>query len=322
VPITTPDDWNALIERCLAHRSDLLGKVLRQAIARPSRLDSRNVDSLLAAVRETSKDFTAQAENLTALVEPAHRERVRRSAHQFSTLGYALLDGDDELLDIANVRSVADHVSIAMHRFAYYGWTAFLPLNVPDRAPQIRTGSLAGRELTYLEGMRLEHTGFLGNALDYWRIYECAIGVSAESFRDGYSEGDEAGGRYLTPLSIFVTIHSVLAHARLLGQEITGVHRVVIRMEWNGLSGRRLMWDGRRVVSPAALVDDRFVKTVTLDWSELRDAYFSAFRRVVLPVLNLFPTSGWIEPDSWLTRELVEREFRKLVFDTMRLFDD
>lgn len=52
-----------------------------------------------------------------------------------------------------------ERVSIEMHRYAYYGWSSFLPLHVPERAPQIRSSTLAGQEMTYLEGMRVENTG-------------------------------------------------------------------------------------------------------------------------------------------------------------------
>lgn len=47
----------------------------------------------------------------------------------------------------------------------------------------------------------------------------------------------------------------------------------------------------------------------------------TALRRVALPVFDLFANAGWLEPNSWLTRELVEREFTKLQVAGMRLFD-
>jgi hypothetical protein len=126
---------------------------------------------------------------------------------------------------------------------------------------------------------------------------------------------------HLTPLQIFVKLHSLLAHARLLGQEIPGVHQIVARMDWRGLAGRTLMWDEVHVVSPVKFADDRFAKAITLSWADLRDDYFLALRRVALPVFNLFANPGWLEPDAWLTPELVAREFAKLQVAGMRLFE-
>jgi hypothetical protein len=170
--------------------------------------------------------------------------------------------------------------------------------------------------------MRLENTGLLAGAFDYWRVYDCGIVVTVESYHEDYAALRNGGPPHLTPLQIFVKLNSLLAHARLVGQEIPGVDQVVIRMDWRGLSGRMLMWDDSRVVSPMKVTDDRFVKTLTLSWTDLRDDHLAALRRVALPVFNLFANAGWLEPDTWLTRKLVGREFAKLRVAGMRLFED
>ncbi|QBR71895.1 hypothetical protein CU048_12140 [Beijerinckiaceae bacterium] len=322
VAISEPDDWNTLLERCLSHRSDLLGKILRQSIAKQTQPSARNIELLLAAVNNTADDFAVQIAALAERVPSKERERVRAAGGQFSALGYALLDGEGELMEIEDLRGMSDRVAVAMHRYAYYGWASFLPLTYPERAPQVRTGTLLAKDLGYLEGMRLENTGLLTSAFDYWRIYECGIAVTVESFREDRSGSSGDKVRHLTALQILIRIHSLLAHARLLGQEIPGVHQVVVRMDWRGLSGRQLAWDEMRVVSPIKVADDRFVKTVALSWSDLRDTYFSALRRIALPFFNLFRNAGWLEPDKWLTRELVEQEFGKMQGAALHLFED
>jgi len=322
VQIQHADDWNALLERCLSHRSDLLGKILRQSIAQSSQPNPRSRELLLAAIEATAQDFATQTDALAALVGPADQDRVRAAGRQFCALGYLLLDAEGGPMEIDNVRGVNDRVAIAMHRYAYTGWSSFLPLTLPERAPQIRSGSLLGSDHSYLEGMRLENTGLLAGAFDYWRIYDCGIAVTVESYREDYAALRNGGPPHLTPLHILVKLHSLLAHARLLGQEIPGIHKVIIRMDWRGLSGRTLMWDESRVVSPVNVTDDRFAKTLTLSWADLRDDYFAALRRVALPIFNLFASAGWLEPDAWLTRELVEREFAQLRSAGMRLFED
>lgn len=210
-----------------------------------------------------------------------------------------------------------------MHRHAHYGWNSFLPLNVPERAPQLRTSTLAGQEVTYLEGMRLENTGLITSAFDYWRIYGCGIGVSIESFRDDWRREGETVPPHLTLSWILIPIHSLLAHARLVGQELSGVTQAVIRMEWRGLKGRMLAWDrSRHAAGGRTLADDRFVKTITVEWALLRDDYFEALRRVALPFLQIFAEAGWFDPDQWLTRKAVETEFSRQGMSTVRLFEE
>ena len=47
-----------------------------------------------------------------------------------------------------------------------------------------------------------------------------------------------------------------MAHARLVGQEMPAVAKVVTHMDWIGLAGRCLMWDRDMCASPMRLTDD------------------------------------------------------------------
>lgn len=322
-PIRSPDDWNALLDRCLSHRSDLLGNVLRQSLARQSKPGEQAIGLLRAALDDTAQDFTAQTRLLAEKVDPKYRDGILHAGTNYSALGYALVGSDGALIEIPNPRALNERVSIEMHRYAHYGWGSFLPLHVPKRSPQIRTSTLAGEEVTYLEGMRVENTGLISSAFDYWRIYECGIAVSVESYRDDWRREGETAPPHLTPMWILTTIHSLLAHARLVGQELSGVTQVVVRMEWRGLKGRMLAWDhSRHAAGGGTLADDRFARSVIFDWAVLRDNYFEALRRVALPFLQIFGNAGWFNPDDWLTRDAVEREFSRQRMNTVKLFDD
>lgn len=322
-PLRSADDWNALLDRCLSHRSDLLGNVLRQSLARQSKPREQVTDLLRAALDDTAADFGAQTRLLAEKVEPKYRDDILRAGANYSALGYALVDSEGGLIEIANPRKLNERVSIEMHRYAYYGWGSFLPLNVPERAPQIRTSTLAGQEARFLEGMRLENTGLISSAFDYWRLYERGIAVSVESFRDDWRREGERFPLHLTPSWILIAIHSLLAHARFVGQEVPGVAQVTVRMEWRGLAGRMLAWDRlRHAASGVTLADDRFTNNVTIEWSTLRDSYFEALRRVALPFLRIFENSGWFDAEEWLTRKAVETQFAQQRMNTIRLFDD
>jgi Putative DNA-binding domain len=322
-PIRSADDWNTLIDRCLSHRIDLLGKVLRQSLAHQSRPDQKVITLLQAALDDAAQDFTAQTQLLADKAEPKYRDDIIRAGTNYSALGYALVDSAGHPVEISNPRSVNARVSVEMHPYAYYGWSSFLPLNVPERAPQVRMSTLLGQEVTYLEGMRVDKTGLITSGFDYWRIYECGIGVSVESFRDDWRRAGETAPPHLTPLWILTAIHSLLAHARLVGQEVPGAAQVLVRMDWRGLKGRMLAWDRfRYAAGGGTLADDRFAKNTTIEWATLRDDYFDALRRVALPFLSIFGTAGWFDPDEWLTREAVEAQFAQQRMATIRLFDE
>lgn len=319
IAIRRPDDWTTLLERCLRHRTDLLASIMRHAIGKPSKPSSAVIDLLKAACQATADSFAAQIQEVVDEVAEKDQPRVRAMASNFAVLGYALVGEDGELVRIENPRSVAARADVGMHQYAYFGWNAFLPLHVPERAPQLRLETLQGQERAYLEGMRIANSLVLTSTFDYWRIYEDGIGCSAESYREDFN-ADPKNPALRVGLSL-VKLHSVLAHARLVGQELPSVGRVVIYMEWKGLKGRGLMWDQYRVVGPARLADDRFVKTISIEWSELRDKYFEALRKASLPLFDLFAIGEWLDPSTWLTRDLVEREFANF-HSRMRLFED
>lgn len=322
VPIRGADQWNGLLDRCLRHRADLLGQILRQSIARPSRPSPQAVDLLLAAVDATAADFTAQTEELAAEMQHPDQARMREIGRSFSVLGYALVGDEGELIEIEGLRTTIDRLSVALHRYAYHGWISFLPLTPPERAPQVRTARLLGRDQTYLEGMRLRASAAFFGSFDYWRFYETGIAVTAESYREDSARARMGGEPYLTVLQVLFRLHSLLAHARLLGQETPGVQQVVVRMDWRGLKGRQLAYDPDRRFGTGRVADDRFMKTITLPWADLRDSYFASLRRVSLPILDMFPSGGMRAPEEWLTREAVEQELAKMQADTVRLFAD
>ena len=129
----------------------------------------------------------------------------------------------------------------------------------------------------------------------------------------------EAEFDYLALGPSLVKLHSILAHARLVGQEIPSIGRVVVYMEWRGLARRRLRWDLHSDADGVRVVDDRFSKTITLDWAEIRNDYFEALRKISLPFLDLFALAGSFDPAAWFTRERVENLFNTM-HARMRLF--
>jgi hypothetical protein len=153
--------------------------------------------------------------------------------------------------------------------------------------------------------MQIEYSASLPQMFDYWRIYEDGVCCFAE----GYREDAQGQGNLLGIDLCLIKLHSILAHARLVGQEIPAMAKVVIYMEWKGLAGRHLMWNSNFPMNTVAVAADRFSKTITVDWAEVRDHYFEALKRISLPFFELFPLSGQNDPARWFNRETIIRLF-------------
>ena len=158
--------------------------------------------------------------------------------------------------------------------------------------------------------------------MDYWRIYDQGIACTVESYREDHDlASGRAKSRYLVVVRCLIKLHSVLTHARLAGQELPNVSQVIFHMDWRGLKGRGLiLQDERDEFTPAKLVTDRFPKTITLPWGDVRDDYFKALHKISVPFFGLFAASGQFEPATWLTKERVGQLFERYGRD-MRLFD-
>lgn len=317
VAIRRPDDWTALLDRCLGARADILSQIMRHAIGKPARPSLEATDLLKAACEATAASFVEQMGEVVPLAAEKDREWVRHQAGNFAVLGYALTDDDGELVELENLRALNSRADIGMHEYAHAGWSAFLPLRVPERAPQLRTDKLFGADRTYLEGMRSVHSSLL-TTFDYWRMYRDGVSCFAEAYReDGPRTRKD---QVLVVGSCLVKLHSILAHARLVGQQTPGVGKVVIHQEWKGLKGRHLCWREDVLVTPTKLRDDRFVRTIMLDWNEVRDRYVQALQKICQPFFELFAIAGWTDPETALTKEVIEREFGSL-HGSVRLFE-
>jgi hypothetical protein len=322
VQISSPDDWNALLDRCLAHRADLTATIFRQVLARPGGPATHATKPLKAAIDSTAADFVEQTTSLVENVNLKDQWRAQIAHDAFSIIGYGLFGENGQLVELHGLRALNDRVTISMRQFAYDGWTSFLPLTLPERAPQIRTEKLLGEDRTYLEGIRLPNMGTLPGALDYWRIYEIGIAAAAESYREDVLSPQGGDVPYLTVTQILWRVHSLLTHARLVGSETPGVLQVFVHMEWRGLAGRMLRWDfDGPYATDGRIADRRFVKTIALDWTDLRNSYFESLRRVVLPVFELFEIGGSRRVFDLLTRARVSAAFARFGSGA-NLFDD
>jgi hypothetical protein len=320
VAIKTPEDWTALLERCLSHRADLLANIMHRAISRPSKPTLNVLETLAAACDATAEDFISQVAETE--IPPEEEVWFRAKSRNFTVNGYALTGNDGELLAIENPSALNEQIETSLRAYFHRSRMPFRHVRTAERAPQFRMARLLDREAAYLEGMRLPAMPVSWGSEDYWRIYKQGITTIAESYREdhiAYRKGSRL--RFLLVSECLAKMHALLAHARLVSAQIPAVNQIVVRMDWRGLHDRTLCWDAETVVFGGKKVtEDRYFRTITLPWSELRDSYFSALRRAMLPLFTMFDFPGQPGAATWLTQNLAQDELRR-VDDGMRLFE-
>lgn len=304
------------------HRSDLLSKIMRQAVGRPAAAKSHLRSALKAAGESTADDFSGQAARLVAGVEQGQRHLYAAMPTNFAVHTYCLVDAEGNAIELPSPLKLVVRADVGMHAYAFNGWSNFVPLHVAERAPQMRIGKLLGEDASYLEGMRLDSKSTIFAASDYWRVYQKGFFCTAESYREDYMAArDKAHQPFITVLHCLMKLHSVLTHARLTGQENPDVGKVLFCMDWRGMKDRFLADDGIRAASYLSIKEDRIVQYVEVSWAEVRDNYFSALRRLALPLLRFWEAPHGFDAETWLSRDRVAQRFAN-VHSSFKLFDD
>jgi hypothetical protein len=322
--LSRQEQWTELFERCLSRRADILASIMRRAINVAPASSAATEELLRAACDATSDEFAEQARQDVGLTGQ-DAVAFRAAADNHVTIGYAIIGNDGNAIALETPTIVNSRVNVALHRYADYGWTYFYPVRMPERAPQYRTAILAGREHNFVEGMRLAASAVYSGAAEYWRIYEAGFCCLSHSYREDYNtivHGFDPG--VLTTLQCLMKFHGMLAHARLMGEELAEPNLVMLRMDWRGLAGRRLAFDHQArgvsaMASATAFTGDRYAKTLTFKWSDLRDDYFAILKRLCVGFFAIFGDPGF-NPEELVTREWIEREFSRLQVGSIRLF--
>jgi hypothetical protein len=320
-PIARPDDWNALFDRCLRHRADLLAGVMRRAIDKPSKTTPRVRTLLAAACDSVADDFARQMASLTVTGPDSAKDTAlaKSMGKAFATVGYALVGDDGDLIGFDDAAAANRGVSSAHLELAWRDGSVFYPH--VQGGQQAREWTVAGERLSGIEGLRPERAAYFTADVGYWRIYDVGLACQAKAYVVDYIARHGRFPASAMRLSdCLEMLHGVLAHARLVAERDVGVARAVVRMDWRGLAGRRLFYDEHSSVSPAPSSGDQ-TKTAEFAVADLKERYFDCLARLAGSFLEAFAAPGWLDPDQFVTVELIQQEFARNR-GRMRLFPD
>lgn len=319
-PIRTYRDWTDLLERCIQHRADKLASIMRQAIGAPRQLRAEIPAMLKAVCEATIEDYLRQVSAALPTPEEARKHHLSRANEAFAAVGYALVKSDGNLAAIKDLRSSNNAVSVQIRSYAYRGWAHFLPLTSAKSSPQLHSTTVANREANYLEGMRIDKADVLSAEVDYWRIYDLGLACVVSSYREDFVAAKHGAAGSLEVRAVLTKLHSALAHARFMGQQVGDIANVVVRLDWRGLSGRILRLEGEGKVGVNTPTSDQFVTSLTLPWTTVRDDYAAALSNLALALFELFNL-----PDHYQAMvrnaDFVSEEFAKIA-PTFRLIPD
>ncbi len=275
-------------------------------------------DALGLAVRTINDDFGMQ------LVErPARNggDKAVRPSPAFGTSGYALVDRDGRLVEIEPLRQSVQ----ACERMKDVAWRDWGWFAAPGPRASLKRQTTLLR--SFVEGYRLRDRPFAAPPFDYWRLYENGLAATAATYvEDAPSEFLSAlhGGtvtivpRFLDTTHTIWRLHSLLAHARFVGEQVAGVERVLVRLDWRGLDERCLLYRGSNLAGPPPhgllLAPD-----VDIRWTDLRDHYADQVALVANQVFGRFEQPSGAHDFDLADANFVRDELAQFGLSTVRL---
>ena len=249
VPITSPEQWDKLVQRCvLARRDQLVGmfsSIVSGGIPTSKVEPGKERKKLDEWHRATQNMFQQEAVRM----EPKVRVWLERNFVQFS---YMIRSASGGQIPASEALRVAEKVNYAVRDTVRYGWSMFYPFTRPEISPRFMTDpSVDGGYTEFLQASLFEenHTGHL----DVWRISLDGRASLIRNFHeDRFSKRpDEIGEeeKWFDPWLHVRDITEIVRHARAMSEEFTDVEEICFLIEWKGLKLR----------VPATLNPERYV---------------------------------------------------------------
>jgi len=234
-PITTSDEWRALIRRCVMHdRAALLAAIdasLQGSTKTPT------ADEILRKWHDAA--YAKYVRNVETFKAPS--ELVQRNS-QFS---YLIQTQDGQRLDPNQLREALMRVNVEVYDLVHTGWSMFYVFTVPEVAasfsvdPAVDEGSQ-----DFLECSLLVDVSKRGFGADTWRV---APDGRATLIRDYWEdEGFIAAttgmkpGSWFSPNIMARSLAEFVRHARGFAEKFDAPTNVTFRCEWRGLAGRTI----------------------------------------------------------------------------------
>jgi hypothetical protein len=238
VPITSPAQWDKLVQRCvLARRDELVGmfSTIVSSGVPASKGDPDNE-------RKRLDDWHRAAQNTflqeAARMNPKDRASLEGNFVQFS---YMIRTAGGRPLCAGEALRIAEKVNNAVRDTVRYGWSMFHPFTRPEISPRFMTDrAVDGGDTEFLQTSLFEENK--SRHLDVWRM---ALDGRASLIRnyheDSFSKRPHGIGedqKWFDPWLHVRDVTEVVRHARAMSEEFSNVEEVCFQIEWKGLKGR------------------------------------------------------------------------------------
>ena len=295
VRIEMPQDWAALIRRCVRQDREALLAMIDASI------QGGNPAPALAKRLETWHAAAHAA--FLGLVPLCPRAEHLRRRHYALSYGFELVG--PEILEHAQLPELLRRAVFELQPTFRSVLNMFDPPYRRAVRPRFTVDPASGdAETDFLEVAWLRDRPPSGTS-DFWRVSPHGLATIVRDYAEDKTEQSQQPGTRFSPNVLAREIAELVCHARALLRFFATVPRVSFRCEWWGLAGRELFdpdtgWANRH---PAA--DDHRVVTMQVPSASLAQAWPDVVAQIMAPVLRVFEPDLVLGPD-WVRGQLAQ----------------
>lgn len=303
VPITTPAQWDKLIQRCVLSRRDelisMFSTIVSGATAPAAKQD-----------REKLGEWHRAAQK--AFLEKAARAGLQLRfpvAENFMQFSYMIGHRDGAQIPADQALRIIEKVNNAVRDTVRYGWSMFYPFMREGISPQFMTDAAIDDGNTEFLQTSLFEQG-QSDHVDFWRISLDGRASLIRNFHEDrfskWPDDIEEGGKWLDPRLHVRDITELVRHARALSEEFADVGDICFQIEWKGLKSRTtgtINWE--RYVRPHTCQTDQRAVFSCFPQAEVIGNLPAVVSSLYAPVHRMFDPRFNVSPE-WVSGMLPE----------------
>jgi hypothetical protein len=306
VPVSTPEHWERIIQRCVLARRDEMVSMFSAIVAGGApKAESGDKRERLTAWHRATQQAAFQEAGRVALQS---RYPLTENFVQFS---YVIRHRNGRLVKASKALEVTEKLNTVVRDTVNSGWSMFYPFRQEPIAPRFSTdaavdgGNTEFLQASMMEGGRTRHA-------DFWRLsFDGRASVLRGLQEDNFERSPHnisTGQKWLDPWLHVRDITELVRHARAFAEEFEDVSDVCFMLEWRGLNSRVI-----------ASLANRYYSEIYTAHSDARTVYepvplAEIIGDLPIVVARLFaPVYRIFDPRADMTAAYVKRELQRFI---------
>jgi len=303
VPITSPEQWDKLVQRCVLARRDelvaMFSTIVSSGLPTPRVQPGNERKKLDDWHRATQSVFEREA----ARMEPKLRTWLEQNFVQFS---YMIRSASAGQIPAGEALRVAEEVNNAVRDTVRYGWSMFHPFTRPEISPRFMTDpSVDGGYTEFLQASLFE--GNQTGHLDVWRMsFDGRVSLIRNFHEDRFSKRPDQIGeseKWFDPWLHIRDLTEIVRHARAMSEQFTDVEEICFQIEWKGLGSRVPATLSERYVSGHACKSDQRIVFSCFPQAEVIGSLPVVVSSLYAPLHRMFDASFNVSPE-WVSGQM------------------